>query len=102
MVGRTDIEEVIIRLATPYQRRGRSVTGATTLNRELGIEGDDAVEFLNDVASATGTSLKSEFDYDAYFADEVPFSYREIIRLLKGEKRKSLTVRELANQFEVR
>jgi hypothetical protein len=100
MTSQREIEQVIVRLAAPYQRRGRSITPFTTLNRELGIDGDDAVRFLQEVSRLTGMSLKSSFEFEDYFGDEPTFSYREIIKMLKGPRTKDLTVRELAAQFE--
>lgn len=60
-------------------------TENTTLQEDLNIWGDDAVEFLEEFSNRFGVDI-SEFDFDKYFKSEGDPILQTIIRLIKRGK----------------
>jgi acyl carrier protein len=65
-----DLEEWIIKLiADASGVDPERISADTSLNRDLGIDGDDATELLSLYSEAFGVDL-SEFRFSQYFRDE--------------------------------
>lgn len=94
-----EIEKVIIELAKPYAGRKETVDRDTSLNTDLGIDGDEAEAFLAKIANIVGSDVGNDFVFETYFGDEAPLSLRELTRIVKGNKRAPLRISELARYF---
>lgn len=72
--------------------RSQNLSGSTDIAKELGVEGDDAVEFMLKFQKEFDVDL-SNFHFDRYFGSE-GFNLIPFIKSLlgKGEMRDPLTV----------
>ena len=79
---------------------GRQVGIETELHHQLGIAGDDAAEFLDDVHKRFGTSF-SGFQFDEFFPNETEALGDHVLRFLGVRSRKKpLTLAHLARVVE--
>jgi hypothetical protein len=71
------------------------------LSKDLGIDGDDAAEFLLEYRNALGVDLDS-FKYDEYFGPEGTATPFTILKWLFGgfKNEKKLTIRDLIHGIE--
>ncbi len=91
-------------LARQMGVRENKVTMATRLRHDLGMDGDDAFEFLDDFRKKFSVDM-TDFPYDSYFGPESPFSYVVLYHLLFDRsklKKRELTVRELVALTETK
>jgi acyl carrier protein len=86
-------------IAVQTNSRRERINPASSINGDLGVDGDDAYELLVHLANETGADF-AEFPYDDYFGSEAAGyeMVQAIRRLLRGEKKVwlRLSVRDLA------
>ena len=94
-----DVAAVLRRMLSRYVGRSR-IGPQTSVNRLLGLNGDDAAEFLEEIHRRFGTSF-SGFDFDAYFSDEAEAFGEHVLGLVGLDRRKApLTFEHLVRVVE--
>ena len=63
------VQEVIRFIAEYFRRPSGKLSQKTTLQKDLGVDGDDAVDFLNSFSERFGVSF-SRFEFHRYFSNE--------------------------------
>lgn len=96
-----DIGERVIFFISEYLSvPKKNITMDTSLFYDLGVDGDDAREFINSYSREFGVSL-NEFEFDSYFGPEQSSSVMRIfLSIFKREKLndvKNLKVRDLVD-----
>lgn len=87
------VEVEVIAVIRGIAGSGKPIGGATSVNFDLHIDGNDASELLEVIKARFHTKFDG-FDWDAYFTDEAPVLSSPVCFLRQAE-RKSLTVGEL-------
>lgn len=82
--------------------RGKSnleFNDSTSLMNDLGIDGDDALEILDQYFN-TFTIDKSKFNFEDYFGYEGFYFFKTIKAIIFGNRLKNLTIGDLVNYAE--
>lgn len=77
-------------------RYKKPFTRDTALEKDLGISGDDAVDFLLDFSKKFNIDM-SKFDIRKYFFPEGDFMLPIILRLITGKKREKISELKLGD-----
>ena len=79
------LDDIILLIESKMGRNNAPITRATSLESDLGITGDDAVEFLISYSQKFCADV-SGLDLKKYFSPEGDFILPLILRLLTGKK----------------
>nr|WP_314560200.1 DUF1493 family protein [uncultured Capnocytophaga sp.] len=91
--------ETLKKLIAKYTR-AKELHLETSVNNELQIQGDDAVDFLMEYAETFRVDMSS-FCFDAYFYNEGALSSIWIMKLLgMGKKKQPLYISQLMDAIE--
>lgn len=93
-----DEQEVLSFVANFIGAKPDSLSVAMTLQDDLGMDGDDALEFMTSFSNNFQVDI-SNFIFSNYFGEERPFLLRGIIKLLFPDERrfKPLSILDLVN-----
>lgn len=80
-------EDALARLSALLQARhgvpARAIRPEARIMRDLGVDGDDALDLIEAAEAAFG--VKSPFAFAAHFHEEGAFSFRKVRELTLGE-----------------
>jgi acyl carrier protein len=98
----TNTEQAIARiLERLYSKSAAHIRSEIAINKELGIDGDDAVDLLREIQNQFEIDIK-DFEFSKYFGPESVSFLTAISRALRGDRLnlQPLSVRQLAEYVD--
>ena len=92
------IEEVLKLIPTYLYPKDKPISGKLKLEKDFGIYGDDAVDFLTKFGEKYNVDL-SNLDYGKYFTKEVSFYF--IRKFFMKKNKQDLTIEDLVLSIKI-